>query len=132
MNIRLTAQLHRNHDCILIDAPTAANRLLKKISGIKYSKKQQSWYTPLSREYFLAIIQTLQHIASIDHEPLKAYLHIRRQLQQSRQAGQAYSNTQPQTSNPKQQITNIKPQTSNPKPQYLKSTANALYIQPCN
>ena len=132
MNIRLTAQLHRNHDCILIDAPTAANRLLKKISGIKYSKKQQSWYTPLSRDYFLAIIQTLQHIAIIDHEPLKAYLHIRRQLQQSRQAGQAYSNTQPQTSNPKQQITNIKPQTSNPKPQYLKSTANALYIQPCN
>ena len=128
MHIQLTAQLHRNQDCILIHAPAAANCHLKKISGIKYSKTNRSWYTPLSRKYFAAITTALQPIASVDHEPLKAYLHTRRQLMLSRSAGQAY------TVSSQHSIIQAPPAThvQQRPPQYLKSSANAMYIQPCN
>lgn len=128
MHIQLTARLHRNKDCIIIDAPLAANPMLKKISCVKYSKTQQSWYTPLSRENFVAICRVLQPVAQIDNTPLKTYLHNRNLLVQSRTAGQAY------TVSSSNQITQapLPARRQQQAPQYLKSTANARYIQPCN
>ena len=128
MYILLNAQIHRNQDCILIDAPIAANALLKKISCVKYSKTQQSWYTPLNRENFAAICKVLQPVAEIDNTPLKVYLHNRNRLLQSRNAGQAY------TVSSSNQITQapLPAHRQQQPPQYLKSTANARYIYPCN
>jgi len=128
MDIQLTAQIHRNQDCILIDAPLAANALIKKISCVKYSKTHQSWYTPLSRENFTAIWQVLQPLASIDLTALKTYLHNRNRLLQSRNAGQAY------TVSSSNQITQapLPAHRQQQPPQYLKSAANARFIEPCN
>ena len=128
MDIQLTARIHRNQDCIFIDAPLAANALLKKIGCAKYSKTQKSWYTSLSRENFVAISKALQPVAQIDVTLLTTYLHNRNRLLQSRTAGQAY------TVSSSNQITQV-PLPAHKRqqaPQYLKSTANALHIQPCN
>ena len=128
MHIQLTACIHRHQDCIFIDAPLATNAQLKKISCVKYSKTLKGWYSPLCRENFVTICLVLQPLGSIDITAIRTYLHNRNRLLQSRTAGQAY------TVSSNQQITQILPPAHRQQhpPQYLKSTANARYIEPCN
>ncbi len=128
MHIQLTACIHRHQDCILIDAPPATNAQLKKIGCVKYSKTLKGWYSPLCRENFVEIWQALQSLGSIDITAIRTYLHDRNRLLQSRTAGQDY------TVNSSKLITPISlPAHRRQLPsQYLKSTASARYIEPCN
>lgn len=128
MQIQLTACIHRHQDCILIDAPAATNTQLKKVGCVKFSKTLKGWYSPLCRENFVAICKALQPLGTIDIEGIKTYLHTRNRLLQSRTAGQDY------TVSSTQQITQFSPpaQRQQLPAQYLKSTANARFIEPCN
>lgn len=125
--VNLIPQLHRNRDCVLIDAPNSSgiNNALKKIAGIKFSKTYHNWYLPLSQQNCKAIGQALQDIAIINTTVLKVFLQKRKLAVQVQHAGRPYEVVDGQVIKE-----TIEPVTRQQK--YLKQASAAMHIYPCN
>ena len=127
ITVNLIPQLHRNQDCVLIDAPNSSgiNNALKKIAGIKFSKTWHNWYLPLSQQNCKAIGQALQDIAIIDTTVLKVFLQKRKLAMQVQHAGKPYEVVEGQVI--KQPVKPVARQQK-----YLKQASAAMHIYPCN
>lgn len=53
---------------------------IRSIKGCKWNQNQKCWYLPLNKLHYQQIVNALQALAIIDHEPLKSYLQKRKQV----------------------------------------------------
>ena len=74
--ITLFPVLHRGAEQILIKCANvkSVNDAIRKIQGAKWSQTHKSWYSPLNKENYNLIHQSLHQLATFNTEELKKYL----------------------------------------------------------
>jgi integrase/recombinase XerD len=126
-HVQLIAKQHHNQQCIFIVCELLAsiNKAIKKIPHCKYSKSNNSWYVPLSKQNFFAIKSSLQNIAIIDAAPLATYLQQQLIATQVKNSGNNYTITKTN------QIV-VQPAKTNRVGKFYHSNSNAINIHPIN
>jgi len=74
--------LHRNQECmgIYFTRPAGLEKAIRKLPGLKWSKTQVCWYTPLTENDYLLIVKHLKDKAHIDNSALKHYLQTKKKV----------------------------------------------------
>ncbi len=75
--------LHRNSECIGIyfEKNIAAEKIIRRQPGIKWSQTNKCWYLPLTETAYALLINNLKENALVDNTALKAYLEKRKKIQ---------------------------------------------------
>src|SRR5258706_6501202 len=73
---------HRGQECIALlhDNDSSLNEVVKKLTGIKWSRTHRCWYIPLSRESYNQIRIQLREKSQLDTSPLKEYLEKKKKM----------------------------------------------------